>query len=198
MIKRMLNSAYLPLWERMCASWWLCKACLKTEGKSKVLSCFCLLKCKIQNKSTKSLSEIFIFKDAQFSGGIDGRGFVICQEILCLQTWEPSHSGAPPCTSQTRSSDLCFPFPERGSHASLSAFAKENKAFLLFLVVLLSHNSLIISLFTIFLSILNHITNRFHKWISPSASGCFALSHQPPPNFLRLNPLRACSFQGRY
>lgn len=64
------------------------------------------------------------------------------------------------------------------SGASLFAFAKKrisHKAFFMFLVMLLSHNSFVISLFIFFLSALNHITNCFHEWISPFVSGWVSL-----------------------
>ena len=166
MMKRMSNCTCLLFWERESNFMIICKTCLKTE-KRLCLSCF-FVNIKSKPRLPKSLYEIFIFMDTKCNGSVRYKDYCDCQEILFFQTWGTLSMQVVAiyihhqltCITQiiTFMSWLC-------SNPSLFAYAEKRitlKAFFVFFVVLLSHNYLVISLFTSVFPTLNSITNCFH------------------------------------
>lgn len=138
----------------------ICKTCLKTEKI--YLSCF-FVNIKSKPRLPKSLYEIFIFMDTKSNGSVDIRLLWLPGNPF-LQTWG---------TLSRQGGSRIYPPPAHMYYSDYfhvldyAEFAYAEKSitlrlFFVFFVVLLSHNYLVISLFTSVLSTLNSITNCFH------------------------------------
>lgn len=171
----------------------ICKACLKTV---RVL-CFWFFFFNVKSKwrSPRPLLQFSALWIQNFLEVSDTRILVMCQAILffhlegsCLPHMQP-HTP----TSLDLFLRLLFSFPGCAALLALFAFVKERitlQASFVFLIVLRSPHPLGISLFTFFLSILNHVMSCFREaeslhFLSGQVplcpiSGCL-ISLDPPP-----------------